>query len=255
MSNRNILVIPARGGSQGISEKNLQTVGGDPLVIRSLKHAIKMGSDYSVVLSTDNQAILNRITDFLRIKRFDLSGRQTDTLHDLGPIHLHFRSQEFADSNAIIGIALKSLRLIYLESSVQFDCWVLLQPTTPFRSSKELHQLASAIKEDFGPHDSWVSVKKVEDSHPGRMYELFDGTGNLSSLPGYEKFKAVRRQDLPTVYLRDGAFYCISDELVAEGKQFSENPRPIIRKGPWTINIDDEMDLEMARIYAEVLSE
>jgi CMP-N-acetylneuraminic acid synthetase len=255
MSDRNIIVIPARGGSHGIKEKNVQIVGGDPLVIRSLKHAFEMGTDYSVVLSTDNQAILDRATDFLGLKRFSLSDAQTDTMYDFGLIKVHFRSQEFADSKAIIGTALKSLRFICLQASMQFECWILLQPTTPFRSREELRQLASAIKKDFGPHDSWVSVKKIEDSHPARMYELLDESSNLTSLPGYEHLKAARRQDLPPLFLRDGAFYCISDALVAEGKQFSENPKPIIRNGPWTINIDDEMDLEMARMYADILSE
>jgi CMP-N-acetylneuraminic acid synthetase len=255
MSDRNVIVIPARGGSQGIREKNLQIVGGDPLIIRSLNHAFEMGSDFSVVLSTDDQAILDSATNFLGLKRFNLSDLQADSIHNLGPILIHFRSQEFADATAIIGTALKSLRLICLEKSMEFDCWILLQPTTPFRSNQEIHQLASAIKKDFGPDDSWVSVKKIEDSHPGRMYELVDGAHKLTSLPGFEHLKAVRRQDLPPVYLRDGAFYCISDALVAEGKQFSENPRPIMRNGPWTINIDDEMDLKMARMYSEILLE
>jgi CMP-N-acetylneuraminic acid synthetase len=255
MSDRNIIVIPARGGSEGIKEKNLQIVGGDPLVIRSLKHAFDMCSDYSVVLSTDSQAILDTAADFLGLKRFNLAHQEADTIRDLGPIKLHFRSQEFADSKAIIGTSLQSLRLICLEASLQFDCWILLQPTTPFRSTKEIHQLATEIRKNFGPNDSWVSVKKIEDSHPARMYELFDASSNLTSLPGYEHLKAARRQDLPSVYLRDGAFYCISDALVAAGKQFSESPRAIIRNGPWTINIDDEMNLEMARMYSGILSE
>jgi CMP-N-acetylneuraminic acid synthetase len=255
MSDRNIIVIPARGGSEGIKEKNLQIVGGDPLVIRSLKHAFEMGSDYSVVLSTDSQAILDTAADFLELKRFNLAHQEPDTIRDLGPIKLHFRSQEFADSKAIIGTTLQSLRLICLKASMQFDCWILLQPTTPFRSTKEIHQLATEIRKNFGPNDSWVSVKKIEDSHPARMYEIFDASSNLTSLPGYEHLKAARRQDLPSVYLRDGAFYCISDELVAAGKQFSESPRAIIRNGAWTINIDDEMNLEMARMYSGILSE
>lgn len=255
MSEKNVIVVPARGGSKGIKQKNLQKVGGEPLVIRSLRHAFEMGADFSVVLSTDDQAILDTATDYFALKRFSFSGLPTDTLHDLGPMRVHYRSQEFADSKAIIGTALKNLRTIYLNASVQMDCWILFQPTSPFRSKAELSQLAAEIKANFGPNDSWVSVVQIEDSHPARMYELLEGSSNLTSLPGYEHLKAARRQDLPPVYLRDGAFYCISDALVSEGKQFSETPRPLLRKGPWTINIDDEMDLEMARMYAEILSE
>ena len=255
MSEKNVIVVPARGGSQGINQKNLQKVGGEPLVIRALRHAFHMGPDFSVVLSTDDQAILDTATEYFALDRFSFSDLPTDTLHDLGPIKVHYRSQEFADSKAIIGMALKNLRTIYLNASLQTDCWILFQPTSPFRSKAELSQLAYEIKADFGSNDSWVSVVQIEDSHPARMYELLDGSRNLTSLPGYEHLKAARRQDLPPVYLRDGAFYCISDALVSEGKQFSETPRPLLRKGPWTINIDDEMDLEKARMYGEILSE
>ncbi len=255
MSEKNVIVVPARGGSQGIKRKNLQEVGGEPLVVRSLRHAFEMGPDFSIVLSTDDQAILDKASEYFSLSGLNFSDVPTNTLHDLGPIKVHYRSQEFADSNAIIGEALKNLRTIYLNASFYADCWILLQPTSPFRSKAELSQLAHEIKADFGSNDSWVSVVQIEDSHPARMYELLDGSSNLTSLPGFEHLKAARRQDLPPVYLRDGAFYCISDALVSEGKQFSETPRPLFRKGPWTINIDDEMDLEMARMYAKILSE
>ena len=255
MSEKNVIVVPARGGSQGIKQKNLQNVGGEPLVIRSLRHAFEMGEEFSVVLSTDSQEILDSATRRFSLERISFSDLQTDTLHDLGPMKVHFRSQEFADSNAIIGTALKSLRTICLKASLQIDCWILFQPTSPFRSKEELKKLAAEVKADFGPNDSWVSVVQIEDSHPARMYQLLEGSSHLTSLPGYEHLKAVRRQDLPPIYLRDGAFYCISDALVSEGKQFSETPRPLLRKRPWTINIDDEMDLKLARMYAEILSE
>ena len=136
-----------------------------------------------------------------------------------------------------------------------YEGWVLLQPTSPFRSKDEIHEIASKVSEEFGPYDSWVSVRKVDDSHPARMYELESNSNNLVSLKGYEHLKAARRQDLDPVYLRDGAFYCISDSLVALGRQFSDDPTPIIRTGPWTINIDNEMDLALARLYSDILIE
>jgi CMP-N,N'-diacetyllegionaminic acid synthase len=255
MHKKNVIVIPARGGSEGIRGKNIQLVGDKPLVVRSLRHAQEMGPDFTIIVSTDSQEILNIVTDYLGLMRFSLLHHRKDSLHDLGPILLHYRSQEFADSTAIIGTALKSLRTICQDSSKSFNCWVLLQPTSPFRSNTELHHLAAQINASFSQGDSWVSVMKVDDSHPARMYELVDDSGTLKSIPVYEDLKSSRRQDLPWVYLRDGAFYCISDSLVAQGRQFSENPKPIIRSGPWTINIDNQMDLELARLYSKIISE
>lgn len=255
MSKKNVIVVPARGGSEEIKQKNLQKVGSEPLVVRSLRHAFEMGQDFSVVCSTDDQEILNTVTDHFALDRLNLADLKSDILHDLGKLKVHYRSPEYADSKAIIGTALQNLRMIYLNAAMQVDCWILLQPTSPFRSKVELRILAADIRRNFGPNDSWVSVVQIRDSHPARMYELLGESNKLSSLPGYEHLKAARRQDLPPVYLRDGAFYCISDALVSVGKQFSETPTALFRKGPWTINIDDEMDLELARIYAGILSE
>jgi CMP-N-acetylneuraminic acid synthetase len=254
MTERNVIVIPARGGSQGIKEKNIQLVGGFPLVVRSLKHAREMGSEFTKILSTDSQRVMDAVTNFLGIKSFELSEHPTDSLHDLGPIMVHFRGEEFADSKALIGTALKHLRLLCLEQSKRFDCWVLLQPTSPFRSRIEIQNLSAQINTHFKENDSWVSVKKIDDSHPARMYEMC-ADNRMRSIPGYQHLKSTRRQDLPALYLRDGAFYCICDKLVAEGRQFSDSPMPLLRNGPWTINIDNQMDLDLARLYSEILSE
>ena len=255
MSDFNVVVIPARGGSQGIKDKNIQEVGGQPLVIRSLSHALEFNSSFSIIVSTDSQVILDVVTDFLGLSQLKLIDLKSDSIHNLGPITVHYRSQEFSDSKAIIGTTLKNLRLLCKEEMKSYECWVLLQPTSPYRSKVEIHEIATRISEKFGPNDSWVSVKKVDDSHPARMYKLESESNKLVSLKGYEHTKAARRQDLDPLYLRDGAFYCISDRLVALGRQFSDDPTPIIRTGPWTINIDNEMDLALARLYSDILIE
>ena len=255
MSDLNVVVIPARGGSQGIKDKNIQEVGGQPLIIRSLSHALEFNSSFSIIVSTDSQVILDVVTDFLGLSQLKLMELKCDSIHDLGPITVHYRSQEFSDSNAIIGTTLKNLRVLCKGEMKTYGCWILLQPTSPYRSKGEIHEIANKVIKEFGPNDSWVSVKKVDDSHPARMYELESNSNKLVSLKGYEHVKAARRQDLDPVYLRDGAFYCISDRLVALGKQFSDDPTPIIRTGPWTINIDNEMDLALARLYSDILIE
>jgi hypothetical protein len=57
------------------------------------------------------------------------------------------------------------------------------------------------------------------------------------------------------MYLRDGSFYVIGDNLVAEGRQYSENPRPLIRESPWTVNIDELPDLILAEYFADKIAE
>ena len=52
-----LALIPARGGSKGIPGKNLQPIGGRPLVLRSIQAAQASRGVGRVVVSTDDQAI------------------------------------------------------------------------------------------------------------------------------------------------------------------------------------------------------
>ena len=52
-----LALIPARGGSKGIPGKNLQEVGGVPLVGRSVQAALASTRVSRVLVSTDDDAI------------------------------------------------------------------------------------------------------------------------------------------------------------------------------------------------------
>ena len=52
-----LALIPARGGSKGIPGKNLQPIGGRPLVLRSIQAAQTSRGVGRVVVSTDDHAI------------------------------------------------------------------------------------------------------------------------------------------------------------------------------------------------------
>ncbi len=57
MTNSTVAIIPARGGSKGIPDKNLQHVGGIPLLVRTI-HALQLSSSVSTVyVSTDSESI------------------------------------------------------------------------------------------------------------------------------------------------------------------------------------------------------
>ena len=54
---RVIAVIPARGGSQGVPLKNLEPVGGRPLVVRAVESCRASRLVSEVVVSTDHPSI------------------------------------------------------------------------------------------------------------------------------------------------------------------------------------------------------
>jgi CMP-N-acetylneuraminic acid synthetase len=74
---------------------------------------------------------------------------------------------------------------------------------------------------------------------------------NFQNIGLYLEHEQTRRQNLPEVFLRDGCYYFIGRELLARGKQVSENPEGLVRKFPWTINLDVQEDYIMAQIVLQ----
>ena len=96
------------------------------------------------------------------------------------------------------------------------------------------------------PDISLVSTSLVGSYHPARMYKPLNGE-LIQELEGFENFRSTRRQDLPKIFIRDGGFYLIGDNLVVNKMQYSKNPINYLRFFPWTINIDSPEDLSIAR--------
>ena len=91
--------------------------------------------------------------------------------------------------------------------------------------------------------ESLVSIYKVEDCHPSRMYSIKDNA--LKKI--MEEPSGSLRQDLDHVYHRNGAIYiCNTKLLIEENKLISEKSDFYIMNKEVSINIDSEQDLAIA---------
>ncbi len=128
------------------------------------------------------------------------------------------------------------------EKGKEFDWIMLLQTTCPFRSSFDIDNVVNLINEKGC--DSVLSVYKVEDNHPSRMYKIENN--RLVSL--YPENNTRRRQDLEPVYHRNGAIYaCKIDTLYEINSLISADVYPYIMPQIRSFNIDNELDLFIAR--------
>lgn len=238
MSVRNLVVIPARGGSQGILKKNLRTVHNTPLVIRSLIHALSLQEvlDISICISSDDNSILETCREYLKSR----SEESLNNSKQHNSIFLHKRRENLSTANSAISELLPALitDLNLVPDATRY--WILMQPTSPFRSISDLRTVAEFAAE--GLKDSIVSVEKVEDQHPARMYN--EKGGKL--IPFMEGLQYQRRQDLPALFIRDGAFYIFKDAIAREGLVFTRTPYFFQRNAPWTLNIDTAQQLQIA---------
>lgn len=244
------VLIPFRFGEQEIPNKNLQKVHNVYLFQRTLIHAIylKNISDLRICLSTNKpQEILK--TKFIK-KIFNKEAIRniikSDILLSNSGLDVHNRSETLAKKNSPINLTLENVREQYIRKGITFDYWLLLQPTTPFRSIEDLLYILREISKVKSVNmESLISVSQVVESHPARMY--YARNSRLTSVLKNKNDVYKRRQALKRIFIRDGGFYLFSDKLASKGKLFSSNPHFFIRKFPWTINIDTLQDLNMAK--------
>ena len=142
-----ISIIPARGGSKGIKEKNLQLVDGKSLVQIAIEASNACSSIKETYVSSDSEKIL-------------LHSR------DLG-VEIHERSSTNASCTASMLDTLKEFYSFYQSKKNLDDVWLLvLYPTYPFRTSEDLEKIIKTYLSEYKnfPHGI-IGVKPASD-HP-----------------------------------------------------------------------------------------
>jgi CMP-N-acetylneuraminic acid synthetase len=242
------IVIPCRFGNQEIEDKNLQEVLGLTLIERTLRHAMSLPLKSSRICISSNcpERVLPQIN---RVIGYTLSTNMTFSKNNITQLSenldIHNREAELSTPESPIMDSLLAIRSRYLSIGIKYRYWILLQPTSPFRSSDELSELANRIQTSTEEIFSLFSVKNVSEFHPARMYR--EENGKLRALEGFHGFELKRRQELEKIYIRDGAFYIVDDKLLEKGKLVDEKPYFILRHTPWSINVDSKKDLQEAQ--------
>lgn len=218
-------MIPARGGSKGIPRKNLRPLAGKPLIAYSIEVALGCRLLDRVIVSTDDKeiaAVARRFGAEVPFWRPETLARDdTPTL----PVLQH--------------------AVLEIEASGGTVDWVmLLQPTFPFRRVYDLEAACSLMSEA----DSVVSVSEIPHHyHPLWAWKLDEGR-LTPFLKGAERY--YRRQDLPTLYCRNGAIYLVSRRtLLEDNSLFGKVCRPLVMPRFRAVNLDEEWDF----LFAEFL--
>ena len=236
LTSKFLTVIPARAGSKGVPGKNTMAIAGATLVERALAHSRRYSHLGPVILTTDIPSLL------LEESLEGVTIPPINSITEGREAFIHHRAPKNASSEALIVETLRYLTEA-MSRDFEFEAILLLQPTSPFRSESDANQILSRLP-SINEDSSIVSFANVGDKHPARMYQR-QGPA-FENVEGFEEFSQSRRQDLPPVFVRDGAFYVIGTNLVKEGSQFSRNPEGFVREAPWTTNIDSEDDLVVA---------
>ena len=179
-----LVLIPARGGSKGLPNKNIMNLSGKPMIKWTIDEAKKLEWIDKIVVSTDSKKIIDECKEpFIDIPFVRPSSLSTDTASSIDVV-LH--------------------ALNWLENkNLYFDIIILLEPTSPLREAIDIETaLQLMFKENA---KSVVGVSKVKSSHPEFMYEKKE---NNYIVP-YNKIKSSqsRRQDVDMLYYLEGSIY------------------------------------------------
>lgn len=225
---RVLAVCPARGGSKGIPLKNLMPFLGVPLVARVGHLVRECPSIDRAVVSTDEPKIAEVAQEagldapFMRPQK--LSG---DRVSD-APVLAH---------------ALEETERI---DGVRYDVIVMLQPTSPLREPEHVEKTIRTLVD--GGWDAVWSVSETDSKeHPLKQLTIEDERLDYYDPEGA---KIIARQQLSTVYHRNGVAYAITRNcLMGGGGIKGERTGAVVITGTM-ISIDTLWDLELAEFVA-----
>ena len=223
-----LTIIPARGGSKGIKNKNIKNLCGHPLIAWTIMKAKKSKFIKEIVVSTDSKKIANiskkygASVPFLRPKKY-----ATDQANDF--------------------VVLKHAIKFFESKNEQFDYILMLQPTSPLRELKDINNsITKVLKKDM---DALVSVSKVISQHPRFIYSIKNKETLVPFLKNNDN-PAMRRQDIETLYFLDGSIYISKIKTLLKYKTFYHNKTKAYEIPKWkSLEIDNIDDLKLAEYY------
>jgi CMP-N,N'-diacetyllegionaminic acid synthase len=226
-----LAIIPARGGSKSIKNKNIKSFNGKPLIAWTIEQALASNIT-RVVVTTDSEEIKEIAIKF---------GAEVPFL----------RSKEL--SSDIMGIEPVIIDVLdYLKDSELYfpDCVALLMPTSPFREindinialniflNNEVSSVISVTPAVANNNPYWM-LKEESNS----VVKLFNGQ-NLSEIK-------TRRQDLPDVFIRNDFIYALDPKNLYTNNPglYGENPKLMkVSESRMDVDINTELDWNKAEI-------
>jgi len=220
-----LAIIPARGGSKGIRRKNLQKLSGKPLIAHTIIAAKKTKSINKIIVSTDDKEIGK------------ISKNNGAEVPFLRP------KQISKDTSSTIEVIKHALKFLQENQSYVPDIIILLQPTSPLRTSQLITKTINTLKKSKAT--SVITVSKIT-KHPYASYWLKN-----DFLKPFEKnsTKYSRRQEFPDLFFPTGAVYTFWYDTL---KKFNSLHGPKIK--PIVVQ-DEDIDIDNLRdlFFAEMM--
>ncbi len=222
---KTLIIIPARYGSKGLKDKNILKIKNKHLVEFPILTAKKFSFPKEIYVTTDDDRVIkiakkNNLKVYFKRPK-NISGDKTPTSE----------------------VVIHSLNFFKKKNNYYPKYFILLQPTTPFRSAPE-------ISKNF--YNFIKSKKKTLLSvcdaihHPSEYITI--NSNKLKYV--MNKNNAKRRQDFKSIYFENGSVYAGHTKYFLKTKRFVNETSYIYKQSYETsIDIDTKEDLEFANYY------
>ena len=226
---KKLAIIPARGGSKRIPQKNIKLFLGKPIVAYSIDAALKSGLFTEVMVSTDSEEI-------------------ADIARQNGASVPFFRSPQTSDDYAALGDVIEEIILMYEQQGLWFDTICCVLPTAPLLTVQRLIEGHDLLEEK--KYDSVTPVIKF--SYPIQRALQLNEENRLSMM--YPENLNKRSQDLVPAYHDSGQFYWgRTDAFMKERTFFMKNGGAIVIPENEGQDIDTVEDWRLAEMKYKLL--
>lgn len=219
-----LAVIPARGGSKRLPDKNLRSIQGRPLVVKALDVARNSRFIDRGVLSTDDYGVAALAQEY----------GYSDTL---------MRPESLASDQATMTSVLLHVVGALRDQGSEYGYLVLLQPTSPLREARHVDQGFVRILERSATGLLSVCLSEKPKEWLGRI----GAEGSLNEFIRETNLDA-QTQDLRPSYQINGAIYIVPVEQFLKYKSLflPEGMVALIMDRSESIDIDYDHDFQLA---------
>ncbi|WP_041543247.1 cytidylyltransferase domain-containing protein [Oceanimonas sp. GK1] len=222
----NIAIIPARGGSKRLPNKNIKLMAGKPMICWTIEAALTCNIFDHIFVSTDSEEIAKiaiesgAVVPFLRPA--SLSSDEASTYDVVSHLIDWFESEHEEKVNTI----------------------TILQPTSPLRTAEDIKNVFGIINNHTA--NAVISICPLE--YPLEFCNTLNKGNTMKDFIKPENIK--RSQLVRPAYRVNGAIYLMKREMINNGKNiYSESTLPYIMSAKSSVDIDTLDDFE----YAEYL--
>jgi len=225
IKNKQILaIIPARGGSKRLPNKNILPLAGKPLIAWTIGTALASKYIDRVLVNTDCE----EIAQIAKKNGAAIPFMRHATL-----------ATDTASTNEVV------LDVINKFNEFDPEIVLILQPTSPLRNTKDIDDALELFVRKNA--DGVVSVCECE--HPPYWSNTIADDGNMNDFIEPE-YIGKRSQDLPECFRLNGAVYAFTKSSLIKNKGIAYTSKVFSFRMPVerSVDIDNNIDFQLASV-------